>query len=404
MHKKYDIMEDLLLVYHAKLRNTSLDFVRSLMGKVNWEARMIGIRGARGTGKTTLLMQRLKMQQYAPGIALYVSLDNIYFSDHKIYYLARDFVRRGGRYLYIDEVHKYQNWSQELKNIYDDFPELHIAFTASSLLSLKDGNADLSRRALMYELSGLSFREYIKMSLKVDLPIVTMEDVLTNTHAVCELVLGQIQPLQYFKEYLQYGYYPFFTEGKQDYYQRIAEVVNYILEAELPQLRKIDVSMTPKIKQLMYILSQSVPFVPNISKLSERIGVTRVTLLHYLNALHESKLVLAMSKPAMGISVLQKPEKLYLENTNLMYALAGLQTDIGNVRETFFANQLKVTNKINVSPKSDFIVNDEYTFEIGGKKKGFSQIEGMEQSYVVADDIEYGVDNKIPLWMFGLMY
>lgn len=397
-------MEDLLLIYRSKLQNTSLDFVRSLMDKINWDARMIGVRGARGTGKTTLLLQRLKSRQYAPEEALYVSLDNIYFSDHKIYYLARDFVRRGGRYLYVDEVHKYPNWSQELKNIYDDFPELHIAFTASSLLSLKDGNADLSRRALMYELHGLSFREYINMSQKINLPILALEEILTAPNIACENVISKIKPLQYFGEYLQYGYYPFFVEGKQDYYQRIAEIVNYILEAELPQLRKIDASMTPKIKQLMYILSQSVPFIPNITKLSERIGVSRVTLLHYLNALHESNLVIGMSKPAFGISALQKPEKLYLENPNLMYALAGTQTDMGNVRETFFANQLKVTNQINVSPKSDFIVNNEYTFEVGGKKKGFSQIEGVTQSYVVADNIEYSVDNKIPLWLFGMMY
>lgn len=397
-------MENLIRVYKTKLRNTTLDFIRSLMYKINWDARMVGVRGARGTGKTTLLLQRLKSQNYSDNEALYVSLDNIYFSDHKIYYLASDFVSRGGRFLYIDEVHKYPNWSQELKNIYDDFPELHIAFTASSLLSLKDGNADLSRRALMYELYGLSFREYINMSQGKSIPIFTLEDALIRTDSVCDAVLAEVKPLQVFDEYLKYGYYPFYIEGKADYYQRLSEVVNYIIEAELPQLRKVDAALVPKIKQLLYIISQSVPFIPNVVKLSERIGISRVTLLHYLGALHESNLIMSMSKQPYGISALQKPDKLYLDNPNLMYALVGEGVDVGNVRETFFANQLRVTNDIHLSAESDFIVNGKYTFEVGGKKKGFSQITDIPNSYVVADNIEYGSENKIPLWVLGMMY
>lgn len=397
-------MEQLIQVYKNRLKNTSMDFIRSLMDNINWDARLIGIRGARGTGKTTLLLQRLKSQKYSEKEALYVSLDNIYFTDHKIYYLASDFALKGGRFLYLDEVHKYPNWSQELKNIYDDFPELHIAFTASSLLSLKDGNADLSRRALMYELNGLSFREYINMSQKKNLPIFNLEDILHKTNEVCDYITTSIKPLQTFSDYLESGYYPFFAEGKHDYYQRISEIVNYIIEAELPQLRKVDYALIPKIKQLLYIISQSVPFIPNISKLSERIGISRVTLLHYINALHESKLILSMSKQAFGISALQKPDKLYLENTNLMYALVGKNIDIGNIRETFFANQLRVKNNIYISNDSNFTVNEQYTFEIGGKKKGFSQISNIENAFIVADNIEYNSNNKLPLWLFGFLY
>lgn len=397
-------MEELLEVFKLKLRHTSMIFIRSIMDDINWDAQLIGIRGARGTGKTTLLLQRLKSQSFADGEALYVSLDNIYFSEHKIYYLARDFMKRGGKYLYIDEVHKYPNWSQELKNIYDDFPELRVAFTASSLLSLKDGNSDLSRRALMYELKGLSFREYINMSRQKSLPKYTLEEILTSSEKISDMVLEEIKPLQLFDEYIKHGYYPFYHEGLNEYNQRLQEVVNYILEAELPQLRKVDYAMVPKVKQLLYIIGQSVPFVPNISKLSERIGISRVTLLHYLTALQESRLILSMSKSTFGISALQKPDKIFLENTNMMYALSGNNIDVGNLRETFFANQLSVTHKVNISPVSDFIVDDKFTFEIGGNKKGFSQMANVDNSFVVADNLDYGVGGKIPLWQFGFLY
>jgi len=398
-------MEELKEIYRNRIKATPQKFTREAMNKVHWEARLVGIRGARGVGKTTLMLQHLKQLKIDLSDSLFTSLDNLYFTEHDLYHLAHDFVNHGGKYLYLDEVHKYKNWSQEIKNIYDDFPELHIAFTGSSLLSLKDGNADLSRRAVMYEMPGLSFREYIKLVHGISLPIVSLDDIIKHSDDISDEVTSKLKPLQVFSEYLQYGYYPFVTEGKDFYFQRLIEVANYIIEAEMPQLRRVETSMIPKIKQLLYIISQSAPFIPNITKLSERTGISRNAMLNYLQVLHESKLTTNTTKPNQGLSLLQKPDKIYIENTNLMYAMTGKQTNIGNVRETFFLNQLHNSGAtINISPISDFIVNNSFTFEIGGPNKDSHQIKDIPYSYIAMDNIEYGTSKKLPLWQFGLMY
>lgn len=397
-------MNRLFETHIKKVERTDVGFVRNLMNEIDWNARLIGLKGARGVGKTTLLLQRCKLYHKLDGSSLYVSVDNIWFSEHKLYDFASDFAKKGGRYLFLDEVHKYPNWSQELKNIYDDFPELNIVFTGSSLLEIINAKADLSRRAVVYEMQGFSFREYLNMTLKLNLQSYSLYEILENHIMIAQNVLKEVKVLKYFEHYLKYGYYPYYNELPDLYYSRVNEVVNLIIETEIPLLRSVDIAYTRKIKQLLLIISESAPFVPNVSKLSERIGITRNALLSYLNALNESCLIISAHKSSGGISVLQKPDKIYLENPNLMYALSDSNVNMGNVRETFFANQLQYKYKINVSEHSDFYVDNQYTFEIGGKDKGKKQINAISDSYVVSDDIEYGFNEKIPLWLFGFLY
>mgnify|MGYP000864988367 FL=1 len=400
--KQKEEMERLFESFIKKLAITNTSFVRSLMNEIEWEARLIGIKGARGVGKTTLLLQYIKLNLPMDKTVLYASVDNIWFSEHKLYDLASDFVKRGGKYLFLDEVHKYPNWSQELKNIYDDLPELHVVFTGSSLLEILNAKSDLSRRAIVYEMQGFSFREYLNWNEKLSLPILTLNNILDNHLALSVGIVDKVKVLKHFSDYLKHGYYPYYNELPALYYSRINEVVNLIVELEIPQLRGVDISYTTKIKQLLYIIAESAPFIPNVSKLSERIGISRNSLLAYLDALHDSCLTMNLQKEGSGISRLQKPDKLFLENPNLMYALSA--SDIGNVRETFFANQLRYCHRINVSKESDFFIDGRYTFEVGGRHKGKQQINGLSDAYIVADDIEYGINNKIPLWLFGFLY
>lgn len=397
-------MERLFETFVKKIAQTDTTFVRSLMNEIEWEARLIGLKGARGVGKTTLLLQRIKLFHPLDGSVLYASVDNIWFSERRLYDMATEFVKRGGKYLFLDEVHKYPNWSQELKNIYDDLPELKVVFTGSSLLEILNAKADLSRRAIVYEMQGFSFREFLNRNLILTLPVLNLKDILTNHLVLSQQILSQVKVLKHFPEYLKNGYYPFYNELPSLYYNRINEVINLIIETEIPQLRKVESAYVYKIKQLLFVVAQSAPFIPNIAKLSERIGITRNALMTYLNALHESRLTFSAQKPGNGMNILQKPDKVYLENPNLMYALADKQTDIGNVRETFFANQLRKGHEVRLSEASDFLIDGKYTFEIGGKEKGKKQIAGLEDAYIVSDDIEYGMGNKIPLWLFGFLY
>jgi hypothetical protein len=374
------------------------------MEKINWDARLIGIRGARGVGKTTLLLQYIKLKLPKKTKSLYISLDNIWFSEHKLYDLTDSFVKKGGNYLFLDEVHKYPNWSQEIKNIYDDFPNLKIVFTGSSLLEILNARADLSRRAIVYEMQGFSFREYLNRNLKTNFPVFSLTEILQSHETLSEKVTSEIKVFQHFDGYLRHGYFPFYNETPPLYYHRLTEILNMTIEVELPILRGVETAFIPKIKQLLQIIAESVPFTPNITKLSERIGITRNSLLSYLHALEESHLTMHLNRNATGISKLQKPDKLFLENSNTVYALADENSNTGNIRETFFANQIKESHIIQYATKGDFLVNNKYIFEIGGKNKSTKQIDKIENAFIVADDIEYGFDNKIPLWLFGFLY
>lgn len=398
-------MDQLYEKYRKKVALTQTQFVRSTMSEIHWDARFVGIKGARGVGKTTLLLQYIKLYLMADiESTLYVSLDNIWFSEHKLSDLVDSFVKKGGKYIFLDEVHKYPQWSVELKNIYDDYTELKIVFTGSSLLEILNARADLSRRAVIYTMQGLSFREYLNMQLGADFKIYGLQYLLENHHIISQEIVSKIRPLQHFSNYLQKGYYPFFKEEIDLYYSRLEEVVQMILEIELPLLRGVDILYITKLKQLLLVVSESAPFIPNITKLSQRIGINRQTMLSYLYYLNEAHLISSIFKDAHGISFLQKPDKIFLENTNLMYAFRGKHSDIGNVRETFFVNQLRYKYAIAFSVQSDFLVEGKYTFEIGGKSKNKRQIKNISDAYIAADDIEYGFENKIPLWLFGFLY
>lgn len=397
-------MEVLHEKFIRKIEQTQVNFTRSLINTIRWDARLIGLKGARGVGKTTLMLQYIKQNLPIDQSTLYVSLDNIWFAENTLSDLTDQFVKRGGKFLFIDEVHKYPNWSQELKNIYDDYPELKVVFTGSSLLEILNARADLSRRAVVYTMQGLSYREYLNLTLGLSLPEVNLQQVLENHTAIAREVNTKVKPLEHFSTYLKSGYYPFFQEIPELYFNRLEEVINLILEIELPLLRKVDVAYVSKLKQLLQIISQSVPFMPNVSKLSERIGVNRNTFISYIYFLQEANITRNLYKDAKGITQMQKPDKIYLENTNLQYAFSPVNANTGNLRETFFINQLGYKHTVEYSPESDFLIDHTFTFEVGGKTKTDRQIKNTENSFIVSDDLEYGTGNKIPLWMFGFLY
>lgn len=398
-------MEELFNRYQRISQKIQTDFVRSFMQEVNWNARLIGIKGARGVGKTTLLLQYLKINfTDNRALTLYVSLDSFAFRGKTLLGLADEFVRNGGKHLFLDEVHKYPNWAQELKNIYDDYSELQIVFTGSSLLEILNSRADLSRRVLIYHMQGLSFREFIMLETGIYFTPLTLESILKDHLHLAGLINAKIKVFPHFEKYLKQGYYPFYREELDLYEQRVEEVINMMLEIELPLLRGMDIGLVPKIKQLLVIISESVPFVPNIVNLSQKIEIHRTTLMSYLFYLQELGLTYHLLKEARGSVRLQKPAKIYLENTNLMYVLSSFSANRGNVRETFFANQVGYKHKISFHEKTDFLVDNTYAFEIGGKDKSKKQITGIENAYIVSDEIEYGYQNKIPIWLFGFLY
>ena len=398
-------MEELFNRYQRISQKIQTDFVRSFMQEVNWNARLIGIKGARGVGKTTLLLQYLKINfTDNRALTLYVSLDSFAFRGKTLLGLADEFVRNGGKHLFLDEVHKYPNWAQELKNIYDDYSELQIVFTGSSLLEILNSRADLSRRVVIYHMQGLSFREFIMLETGIFFAPLTLESILKDHLHLAGLINAKIKVFPHFEKYLKQGYYPFYREELDLYEQRVEEVINMMLEIELPLLRGMDIGLVPKIKQLLVIISESVPFVPNIVNLSQKIEIHRTTLMSYLFYLQELGLTYHLLKEARGSVRLQKPAKIYLENTNLMYVLSSFSANRGNVRETFFANQVGYKHKISYHEKTDFLVDNTYAFEIGGKDKSKKQITGIENAYIVSDEIEYGYQNKIPIWLFGFLY
>jgi predicted AAA+ superfamily ATPase len=398
-------MEELFNRYQRISQKIQTDFVRSFMQEVNWKARFIGIKGGRGVGKTTLLLQYLKINfTDKRALTLYVSLDSFAFRGKTLLGLADEFVRNGGKYLFLDEVHKYPNWAQELKNIYDDYAELQIVFTGSSLLEILNSRADLSRRVVIYHMQGLSFREYIMLETGIYFAPLTLESILKDHLSWAGLINAKIKVFPHFEKYLKQGYYPFYKEELDLYEQRVEEVINMMLEIELPLLRGMDVGLVPKIKELLANISASVPFVPNIVNLSKKIEIHRTTLMSYLFYLQELGLTFHLVKEATGSVRLQKPAKIYLENTNLMYVLSPLSANRGNVRETFFANQVGYKHNIRYHEKTDFLVNNIYAFEIRGKDKSKKQIIGLENAYIVSDDLEYGYQNKIPIWLFGFLY
>ena len=390
-------MERLLQRYQAQLDRTKTDFVRYIHSEICWEARLNAIMGARGVGKTTLMFQHILLSNERDN-SLVVFADDIYFSKHSLLDLADTFYKNGGKYLYIDEVHKYKYWSTEIKNIYDQIPDLRIVYTGSSILDLEKGGADLSRRQLKNYMHGMSFREWLQMTKGIVIPKLSLDDILSGK---ASFPYAEHRPLPLFKEYLVKGYFPFCRE--EDYLERLNAVVEQTLETDIPQFAGLSVGVMHKLKRLMQIISQISPFKPNYSDLARDISVARNDLKDYLFYMEKSGMIQSLQSPVAGMTRLAKVEKIYLDNTNLMYALTSMQPDMGNLRETFFFNQMRVCNTVRASDVSDFLV-DGHTFEVGGRKKGRRQIAEVPDSYVVKDDIEYATPGVIPLWFFGLNY
>ena len=401
-------MEKLFERHDAYISTISMDYVRDMMQRINWDARLIVIRGPKGVGKSTLMKQYIKSHFDADDRhVLYCSADTNYFSTNTLVDVADTFVKRGGKWLFIDEVHKYTGWSREVKEIYDLHPDLHIILSGSSLIQLNDGQADLSRRIVIYDMPGLSLREYIRLDQGLDIEPTTLDQLLASPNQYCRKVMSLCRPLEHFANYRQFGYYPFFLEGKQEYYDKVENVVNYIVDVELPKHRGIDVGNTRKIKALLQVISQMTPYEVDIAKLSKATGIMRTTVLKYLIHLEEACLIRRLFTDLKNVTDLQKPDKVYLDNTNLLYTLSPEKPEIGTVRETFFANQLaSAGHKVEYAgyKRGDFRVDDAIVIEVGGQDKGFSQIADLENAYVAADDIESAYMGKIPLWAFGFLY
>ncbi len=388
-------MENLYELFYAKLDETPTSFLRYLHDRINWNNRMIAILGERGVGKTTLILQKIKQD----GIehTLYFGADNVYFAQHSLFDTANEFYRKGGQRLYIDEIHKYPSWSTELKMIYDYCPQLQVVITGSSILDLYKGIADLSRRVISYTLAGLSFREFLAMTKGIDLPPVTFEEILR--HKVT-FPTGE-RPLALFDDYLKTGYYPFWNET--DYATRLNNVINQTVENDIPTYAKMNIATSRKLKQLLFIISQSAPFKPNYTEIGAAMECDRNTVADLAYYMDKVRLTMSLRHQDDGMKNYGKPDKIYLGNTNLIYALSEGKPEVGNLRETFFLSQMQVNQEVFASKAADFLINGK-TFEVGGKNKNKKQIAEVKDAFVVKDDIEYGYENTIPLWHFGMGY
>lgn len=389
-------MEKLQVSFDAMLRATPTTFHRYMFDRINWNNRLLGLVGPRGVGKTTLMLQYAK-KKLDRNTTLFVNADDLYFSAHHLVELADEFVKRGGTHLIIDEIHKYKDWARELKLMYDYHSDLKIFFTGSSILDINKGSADLSRRAIVYSMQGLSFREYLVMFHHIDIPVYTLEDIIQHKVELPE----KFRPYAYFKSYLEEGYYPFSQEDQFNI--RLQQVINKTLEVDIPQYAEMSISTARKLKQLLVIIARSVPFKPNMSSIAIMLGVSRNNLSDYFLYLEEAGLIAQLRDGTGGVRGLGKVDKVYLDNPTLMYSLGKENSDVGNIRETFFLNQTRVEQDVITSAVSDFQISN-YTFEVGGKNKKQKQLQGIEQGFVVKDNIEQGYMNVIPLWQFGLNY
>ncbi len=396
-----DTLHKLHAEYLSKLK---VLFSRKITDEIDWSDRLIGIRGARGVGKSTLLLQYIKDNFKYDKNYLYASVDDLSFTERTIVGLAETFTQRGGKVLFLDKIHKYTNWSQELKNCYDRFPEIKIVFTGSSVLHILEGDADLSRRAVVYEMEGLSFREFINIETKnkFDFNTYSLTDIIENHTEIAIRIKEKIKPLKYFIDYLRFGYYPFFLENRNTYLKRLLSTIYLVLESDITILKNVEPRYIHKLKKLMYILSTRAPLQPNINNLSRDVGTSRETITKYMYYLSDGKLINLLH--ADRYKSMRKPDKVFLHNTNLMYAISPASVNKGNLRETFFFNQVDARHLVNSSKKGDFLIDEKYTFEIGGENKSKKQIQGIENAYIAADDIEIGFDQKIPLWLFGFLY
>ena len=397
-------MQSILAFQDILLKNTNNDFRRYLHDQINWNQRMIGIKGPRGAGKTTLLLQHLKYDlEEGTGKGLYITADHTWFYTHSLLDTAMEWYNQGGEVLLIDEVHKYPNWSRELKNIYDGLPTLKVIFSASSALDIYGGQADLSRRVISYSLPGLSMREYLDFSGIGKFPSVSLDDIRGHHREISMDIASAIRPLAYFNKYLKNGYLPIFTEGEDEYLPKLSQVINAVVDTDLAYIASYNANTAVKVKKLLGVIAESTPFKPNITSLSNKLQIPRDRVLEYIYQLRDARLLNVLSVKGKGVSRLQKPDKIFLENTNLSYAIHNVP-DKGNLRETFLLGQLFNAGFEVFEPQSgDFLVND-ITIEVGGKNKSTKQVQNAASYLIAADDIESGLHTKVPLWLFGFLY
>ncbi|MBQ7058543.1 MAG: ATP-binding protein [Firmicutes bacterium] len=387
-----------------RVRDVPMKFSRRLLHKIDWENRLISLRGARGTGKTTLLLQHIKTSFSDPQQALYLSLDHLWFKTHSVYDSVEAHVLNGGTHVFLDEVHYQEHWETLIKTLYDDFPMLHIVYTGSSILKLYKAQADLSRRQAEYVLPGLSFSEYLELEGLVKIPEIPLDELLSDhVRKAMELTEG-ISIIKSFYQYLQSGYYPFYKDVHSGYDERILQIINQILESDYPAVENISNATIRKIKKMLMILAENAPQTPNMSRLYTELETDRNQGLKMLKTLETADLLNLLSSDSESLKNMSRPDKIYCDNPNIMYALCP-NAEIGCIRETFFLNQLRAAGHQVVYPKQgDFLIDGRYLFEVGGKRKSFEQIKDLADSYLAVDDTQIGSGHRIPLWMFGLLY
>ncbi|MBQ0084847.1 MAG: ATP-binding protein [Prevotella sp.] len=398
-------MESLYRKHHILISQVSTEIVRESLYQIDWEKPLVAIRGSRGVGKTTLMRQYISMHYgNNAGEALYCVMDSMYFTNHTLLALGERFHQMGGKHLFLDEVHKYSDWSKEIKELNDLYPDLKITFTGSSLIQILNADADLSRRVLPYSMHGLSFREYMLFYHKIKLPIHSLQDVLTNADAICEEVNRLCHPQKMFEEYLRVGYYPFFDGNDVQYYTRIENIISFIIEQEMVQFCNIDAAYTRKLKAMLLYLADNIPYEVNIAKLSSYLELNKITVLSYLSSLQRAELLHLLYSDNKSVSKMQKPDKIYIHNPNMLCALASSE-NIGTLRECFVVNQLSTHHIVEYGKtQGDFFVDGRWTFEVGGHDKSFDQIADIPDSFIFADSMEFPVGKKLPLWMAGLIY
>ena len=396
------MIEQLQQNFLLYLQNQKITYKRYIWDKINHEDKLIGIIGARGVGKTTYILQYLDSLDVSISKKLYISADSLDVLESSLLEIAKDFSALGGEVLAIDEIHKYKNFEKELKQIYDML-SLKVIFSGSSAIELEHAKADLSRRAVLYHLHGLSYREFLEIKLSKTLPSYSIEDIVKNHQDISYEISKVLKPLEYWREYISCGFYPFYFQEQSTYGIKLKETVNTVIETDIPSLFTIKYEKIINLKKLVKLICKSEPFKLNIKELSSKIGTDRDTLYLYLNYLNRGKILNIFRSNTKGDNIFLKPDKIYLNNTNLSHAYCE-EPKTGTMRETFFANQLQLLHKVSIPPKGDFLIDDKYLFEVGGKNKSFEQIKDIKNSFVVADDLESGFGNKIPLWLFGFLY
>jgi len=389
--------------YHRKIAKVDLKFKRYLYSQINWKARMIGIKGARGVGKTTMLLQHILDNYEDIDQTLYVSLDDLWFASHNLMELVDWADRHGLSRLYLDEVQRYKSWSETLKNIYDNYPDMGIVYTSSSLLAIDNAKVDLSRRQTPYTLYGLSFREFLDFEGVAHVSPIPIETLLRDHVKQAMKITKNLKVTPLFEDYLKHGYYPFYREVGDDFPIRLREIVSLVIENDLPAVENISYETLLKVKRLLMIISEHVPFEPNMSELWKQLSTNNELGLRMLYSLDKAQILSLLTSKTKSYKYLSKPDKIFLNNPNLMHALCPT-VEIGNERETFFNSQMSVAHEVKFPQKGDFLVNDRYLFEVGGKNKTFDQIKDIPDSFLAVDETEVGFSNRIPLWMFGMTY